>query len=662
MLSANEKIPDEVLQLGKNSDNLRLLCEQLNTPQQVIPFVGAGLSIPFGFKGWSEFLRDEAQKVGIGAKVSKHLNAHDYERAAEALQESMGFRAFYDAINASFGDNILKGKRFDDTAVSVVPRLTAGPVITTNFDHVLERVFHAAGTSFEYVVWGAKEDITAEILTQNSRILLKLHGDFKDRTDRVLTRADYRKHYGKNKLLLRLLNNIMSSRPLLFLGCSLARDRTMDVLRRTVRTDQAIAHFAIIEYPSTQKNYYKRARFLSGLGIRPIWFPSGRFDLIQPMLEYLATNSLRNRTLHNSVTRPVSQLATEASGWLAIAGYQIVDQKPQSPEIIDVIAQSLSHPSLGHILVRCQEGEANRPKIASLHKALLDRQIERGWLLVDSRIARHLKRKATRIEIFTRENLIHAFLNLDPYFAWLSSLATSQQVSKYYVSLGCEKPIYDSDGYPLFDDNGCKVTNDNYDSIDKYVDSWKNDRGNSQLAILGDFGTGKTWFCIWYAHRQLKKHLADPLHERIPFLVPLHRYSRVTGIRELITDLLCNIYHIHMDSAHIWDAFSELNRKGRLLLLLDGFDEMTLQVDRHVQIRNLQALDELSISDSKILLTCRTSYFRTLLEEIKLLSGHNVEEPERIYRSNYEVVHLSEFTSAKIKQVLLLPSVLSCST
>lgn len=281
--------------IDDNKDNLRRLVAQLKTPIGIIPFVGAGLSIPFGFPAWSSFLTTQAKKAGISNKIRQHLKSGEYEEAAEDLQTARGYRAFHDAISNTFGVHKVAGMELKG-AVYALPTLARGPVITTNFDHVLEEAFKQAGKPFAQEVWGIKADLAISALQQNLRFLLKIHGDAEDSTDRILTKSDYQKQYGTvedsnidfSLPLPRLLNQILLGRPLLFLGCSLNKDRTIDVLERVAHDFRSIAHYAVIERPKSAEQFYERSRFLSDHNIRPIWYPHGRHDLIESLLNELA--------------------------------------------------------------------------------------------------------------------------------------------------------------------------------------------------------------------------------------------------------------------------------------------------------------------------------------------------------------------------------------
>ena len=285
---------NNIIDMEENKVNLPLLVEQLETGNGVIPFVGAGLSIPLGFPGWTEFLLEQGQSAGIKKEIENRINAGEYEEAAEDLLNALKGRAFQDNFKYAYGDRNLEIKELDG-AVSLLPQLASGPVITTNFDHVLENIFEKYNCRFEHKVWGAKVDLVPEALQGSKRFLLKIHGDVDDRTERILTLSEYEKNYGStdtskinmNLPLPSLLRLMLTSRPLLFLGCSLNKDRTIETLKKVVQDHPGIAHFAIVEKPSSEALFHEKVRYLSEHGIRPIWYSNGQHDLIESLLEYL---------------------------------------------------------------------------------------------------------------------------------------------------------------------------------------------------------------------------------------------------------------------------------------------------------------------------------------------------------------------------------------
>lgn len=275
-----------------NKNNLRRLVDQLKSPMGVIPFVGAGLSKPFGFPLWKDFLIEQAPD-SLKEKMQERISAGEYEEAAEDLVREIGTIAFNDAIEYSFEDRVLKDKKLDG-AISLLPLLPLGPVITTNFDRTIEKVFENAGCKFEETVWGARVDLMTGAFRENKNYLLKIHGDYKDSRDRILTLSDYIKNYGdsypindQNFVLPNLLQQILIGRTIVFIGCSLYKDRTVELIGKVAEKYPNIIHFAIVEKPESNEAFFDRQRFLLKHGIRPIWFPKGKYDSIIQILSYL---------------------------------------------------------------------------------------------------------------------------------------------------------------------------------------------------------------------------------------------------------------------------------------------------------------------------------------------------------------------------------------
>jgi hypothetical protein len=104
-----------------NMGSLRKLSEQIRE-SGIIPFVGAGISVPFGMPGWEGFLKGEAAKCGLVAEVAALLKENQYEEAAELLLERRGHTAFRDEIDDAFGSHKFEGKPLNG-AIAHLPRI-----------------------------------------------------------------------------------------------------------------------------------------------------------------------------------------------------------------------------------------------------------------------------------------------------------------------------------------------------------------------------------------------------------------------------------------------------------------------------------------------------------------------------------------------------------
>ncbi len=190
------------------------------------------------------------------------------------------------------------------------------------------------------------------------------------------------------------------------------------------------------------------------------------------------------------------------------------------------------------------------------------------------------------------------------------------------------------------------------------VDEWIADPKLNQLTLLGDYGTGKTVFTLKLAHDLAQAYL-DGQGTLIPVRIPLKEFDP----KQEVDDLVMNHLRRHGIEGSPYAAFQYLLRQGMLLLILDGFDEITAQVTPELTRRNFDKLDALVDERARVLLTCRTHYFRdrpeveTLLERRAGLPEMGTREGTELYqaivgRPNYRILYLREFDEPKIIEYL----------
>ncbi len=191
--------------------------------------------------------------------------------------------------------------------------------------------------------------------------------------------------------------------------------------------------------------------------------------------------------------------------------------------------------------------------------------------------------------------------------------------------------------------------------IDGYIDRWLDDPAKEHISILGEFGTGKTWFALHYAWVTLQRYRNAQKRgtelPRLPLVIPLRDYAKAVSVESLFSEFFFRQYKIPLPH---YDAFVQLNRMGKLLLIFDGFDEMAARVDRQEMINNFWELAKVVVPGAKVILTCRTEHFpeakegRALLNaELKASTANlTVETPQ------FEVLELEKFSDEQIRQVL----------
>jgi hypothetical protein len=288
---------------SNNEKALTALVKQLRSPVGVIPFLGAGISAPLKYRQWGDVLRGVAsEQLSKTDRVEAEdaISKEDYLRAAGIIAQCLGDHEFQQAISDEFSDDRLRTADLKAGIFEFLPLITAGPVITTNFDRVIEHVFERAGRPFEEKIFGANPDEVIPAIQQNRLVLWKIHGDRGDRRNRVFSEEEYRRHY---RDLPELLLVAFLSRPSLFIGCSLETDRTAEVLASIRARHPSNNHYAFVQIPSTDEKFEERVKALRNMGVRPIWYPKGEHNEIEKYLSDLV-HAL------SSVPLPQAQLET----------------------------------------------------------------------------------------------------------------------------------------------------------------------------------------------------------------------------------------------------------------------------------------------------------------------------------------------------------------
>lgn len=158
------------------------------------------------------------------------------------------------------------------------------------------------------------------------------------------------------------------------------------------------------------------------------------------------------------------------------------------------------------------------------------------------------------------------------------------------------------------------------EDVESYINDWIENDKSVQLTILGDYGVGKTTICQRIVFEKVKfLNQTDFIDKdtRIPILIELKNYIAGTQIESLITNYLVNKLNVDIK----FKEFEELNKQGKFLIVLDGFDEIGNLPNEDIVLKTFQELDKLVYQNSKIILTCRTHFFKTNVEIHTLHSG-----------------------------------------
>ncbi len=272
----------------RNNLNLRLL-EECN--QQLAPFVGAGISMKFGYPSWHDLMVRLGRATDSLETVKSLLANNQFEEAAEHISASLP-SVFDDVIKDIFSEHEELSRPVSGV-LTALATVSNGPVLTTNFDKLLERAFENAGARFEHVYPGSRIKEAQYAIQVRKRCLLKLHGDFEDSESMVLTMTQYVREYGSHDssqvdLTLPLpgvISQAFQSMPMLFVGCSLKFDRTMQVIGRIAKKYTRLKHFALL---SEGERSTQRLHELDVATIRPLFYAERQHERVDDFLACLA--------------------------------------------------------------------------------------------------------------------------------------------------------------------------------------------------------------------------------------------------------------------------------------------------------------------------------------------------------------------------------------
>ena len=246
------------------------LAERVNS-NLVMPFVGAGLSKPSGFSLWGAFLKELSNEdPALVPEIEALMEAGDFEGAAQRVADRFNENVLAEQVENYFDRRIFEVKG----PVLLLPELFQQGCATTNFDIVLEKTYHDYGTDFTDDFAGEELKSAPRKAAAGANVLFKIHGHADNANGRVLTTAEYDAAYGTDGALPGLLANLVANRSLLFLGCSLGLDRTIQALRQ-IKADAGVdlpRHYAFLQDPGPEGRADRRTE-LERAEIHPIWYP-----------------------------------------------------------------------------------------------------------------------------------------------------------------------------------------------------------------------------------------------------------------------------------------------------------------------------------------------------------------------------------------------------
>jgi hypothetical protein len=221
----------------------------------------------------------------------------------------------------------------------------------------------------------------------------------------------------------------------------------------------------------------------------------------------------------------------------------------------------------------------------------------------------------------TYTELLNSVMDFGSYLQAMRAQFNEQGLNNYYVK-------------PKLEDGT---------DLEGKITSWLGEPISRPIAILAGYGMGKTSFARRMASITAIEHTAAS-ERRLPILIRLGEIANEQGLEGLLGKVFTATHSVRN---YHFDLFMELNRAGRFVIILDGFDEMKHTMSWGQFKYNFQELNRLVVENSKVLLLGRPSAFLSEQEHNLVLRGiqrHGTKDIKEPGWPDYEELRLAEFT------------------
>ena len=220
-------------------DNLpRSLIDALRS-NEIIPVVAAGVSMSVRdkqgkriFPSWPELLLKAADKLEAENNISNanlvkiFLEKNNYQEAAKYAYDGLKGPLWKKLINEQFNPNLDELDESSTTLPKAIWKLS-NQIITLNYDRILQWS-HLTSAQVRTLTNNAKANLPDIFKSSNDPIVWHLHGHIDNTAELILTPDSYANFYdqgdsviGNYKGALEALKIMLTTRSLLFIGCSL---------------------------------------------------------------------------------------------------------------------------------------------------------------------------------------------------------------------------------------------------------------------------------------------------------------------------------------------------------------------------------------------------------------------------------------------------------
>jgi len=286
-------------------------------------------------------------------------------------------------------------------------------------------------------------------------------------------------------------------------------------------------------------------------------------------------------------------------------GYEVTGPLSIKSASVDIRATRIGDPFAPPVYIEVTTSHVDVNKLSlDLTKYLACRELSPGctFIVVSTKgfTQSSVERAPSEVRLLTYDELAASFERFHPY---QRSVLSDGHLAQELLRLAevYEPPHFDLDGRlePALN------------RLHEWVSD--NEAPSGWLIVVGEYGTGKTALTQVLLRELMQQHRVDPSCP-IPVRIELRDFTKQFDVSSLLHKFLDdnNLSHIPLH------FFESLIAKGRVVLLLDGYDEMAQYMHLLERRVCLEALAELGRQGAKGILTSRPNYFSEA-EELRVL-------------------------------------------
>ncbi len=245
--------------------------------------------------------------------------------------------------------------------------------------------------------------------------------------------------------------------------------------------------------------------------------------------------------------------------------------------------------------------------------------------------------KGYKVEIFSKEFLLNNLVDFSEYNYSLNKQFFESEVSEGDV-VRLQDIYVESEGV-LTDLTNHGEQHKKVESVEAYLINWaESKKSEEQIVLLGDYGQGKSVLSLRFANE-----LVDSEIKRQPIIIELRGKSpRNMPMGELVAAWAYRFnYNVK--------ALLKLLQEGKLVVILEGFDELDMVGDRLRRLEHFKKLWEFArYKKSKVVITGRPNLFLNNEEAKNYLQLNNGESST----FHVKALKLEPFNRERIKLAL----------